>query len=119
MWPNAFQPITSSTSTGIEYVAPLTVAATTTTSAALLLPGNTSGDGSNCDIRIENQTNGWAMCNFGDGAQGAATLSNGVGVPPNTALVIRVAPTTNSVSVILFTAATPGPVRFARGSGID
>ena len=119
MWPNAFQPITSNTAVGQEYIAPLVVAASTATSAVSALPVNSSGDGSNCDIRIENQTNGWAMCNFGDGAQGAATLNNGLGVPPNTALVIRVAPTTNSVAVILFTGATAGPVRFARGSGID
>jgi hypothetical protein len=119
MWPNAFQPINSNTATGIEYVAPLVVAASVVSSAASTLPGNSSGDGSNPDIRIENQTNGWAMCNFGDGNQGAATLTNGVGVPPNTALVIRVAPTTNSVTVILFTGATAGNVRFLRGSGID
>lgn len=119
MWPNAFQPITATTATGQNYVAPLVVAASTTTSAASTLPGNSSGDGNNPDIRIENQTNGWAMCNFGDGSQGAATLNNGLGVPPNTTLVIRVAPSTNSVTVILFTGATAGPVRFARGSGID
>lgn len=119
MWPSPFQPILSNTQTGIEYVPPLVVAASTAASAVLALPGNTSGDGSNCDIRVENQANGWAMCNFGDGAQGAATLANGVGIPPGQAQVVRVASTTNSVSVILGTGATAGSVRFTRGLGID
>lgn len=128
MWPSPFQPLTSKivngTAVNIAQVAPLNVAATTTASAVVALPGNTSGDGQNCDIRIENQgiigaTGGFAMCNFGDGTQGAATLLNGIGVPPGQALVVRVDPTCNSVSVILSAGATAAVVRFTRGIGLD
>lgn len=118
MWPTPFAPIFGNNATGIEQTPPLVVAASTTTSAASALPGNSQGDGANPDIRIENTTNGWAFCNFGDGAQGAATVSNGIGVPPGVSTIVRVQPTTNSVTVILAAAATSGPVRFLRGAGI-
>lgn len=119
MWPTPFQPILLTTVGAQEYIAPLVVAAAVATSAVLPLPGNSQGDPGNPDIRIENQTNGWAICNFGDGNQGTATLLNGIGVPPMSAQVLRVAATTNSVSVALSTGATAGAVRFTRGSGFD
>lgn len=118
MWPTAFAPLFGNTSAGIEQTAPLVVAASTATSAASPLPGNVNGDPANPDIRIENTTNGWAFCNFGDSAVGAATLNNGVGVPPGAATIVRVKDSTNSVTVILNTAATSGNVRFLRGAGI-
>lgn len=119
MWPSPFQPISLSTAAGQEYVAPLVVSASTSTSAVATLPGNSNGDGTQPDIRVENQTNGWAICNFGDSNQGAATLINGIGIPPGAAQVVRVAATTNSVAVILSAGATAGVVRFLRGIGID
>lgn len=118
MWPNAYTPIFSNTTAGIEQIAPLVVAASTTTSAASQLPGNSQGDPANLDICIENPTNGWAFCNFGDSAVAAATASNGVGVPPGTVRIVRVQPTTNFVTVILASGATSGNVRFLRGAGI-
>jgi hypothetical protein len=119
MWPNAYTPLFSNTGAGgIEEIAPTVIAATTAASPATLLPGNPLGDPANCDICIENTTNGWAFCNFGDVNVPAATLSNGIGVPPGGFRIIRVAPTAAYVSVILNTAATAGPVRFQRGAGI-
>jgi hypothetical protein len=121
MWPTPFAPITTGSWTPgtQELVAPVTIAASTSASAVTALPGNSSGDPAYPDIRIENQTNGWAMCNFGDASVAAATLTNGVGVPPGAALVIRVGGAVNSVSVILAAGATSGNVRFLRGSGLD
>lgn len=118
MWPTAFAPLFGNLSTGIEQSAPLVVAASTSSSAVSALPGNLNGDPANPDIRIENTTNGWAFCNFGDASVGAATVSSGVGVPPGGATIIRVQPSTNSVTVILAAAATSGNVRFLRGAGI-
>lgn len=118
MWPNAYTPLFSNTTAGIEQIAPLVVAASTTTSAAVALPGNPQGDPANLDISIENTTNGWAFCNFGDSGVAAATVSNGVGVPPGTVRIVRVQQTTGYVTVILAAAATSGNVRFLRGSGI-
>lgn len=118
MWPNAYAPLFGNTSTGIEQLAPTVVAASTSVTAATQLPGNVGGDPSNLDISIENTTNGWAFCNFGDASVPNATVNNGVGVPPGTVRIVRVAPTTGFVSVILAAAATTGPVRFLRGSGI-
>lgn len=116
MWPSAFQPQTSNIAGAIEYVAPVTIAATTTASAVTQLP---AGDpSSQPNIRVENQSTSWVICNFGDGAQGSATLTNGIGIPPNTARTVTLAPSSNSVSVILVTAAATGPVRFLRGIGI-
>lgn len=101
----------------IEQVAPTVVSASTTTSSATALPGNPYGDRINKSIRIENVTNGWAFCNFGDANVGAATLSNGVGVPPNSAATVTVGDQTGYVTVILNTGATSGNVRFVRGFG--
>ena len=120
MQTNAFSPLFGNTGpTGIELTAPAVVAASTTTSAATLLPGNPSGDGSNPVIRIENTTNGWAFCNFGDANVGAATLNNGVGVPPGSFSIVSLQPSTAYVTVILNTGATAGNVRFLRGNGIS
>jgi hypothetical protein len=120
MQPNAFSPLFGNTGVlGIELVPPTVVAASTTTSAATLLPGNPGGDGGNPVIRIENTTNGWAFCNFGDSSVGAATLSNGVGVPPGAFSIVSLQPSTSYVTVILNTSATSGNVRFLRGNGIS
>ena len=120
MWPSPFQPLFGNTGPGgLEQSAPVVVAASTTTSAATLLPGNSSGDGGNPVICVENPTNGWAFCNFGDASVGAATLSNGVGVPPGTFRIVSVLPSTAFVTVILNTGATSGNVRFLRGNGIS
>jgi hypothetical protein len=119
MWPVSFQPILLTTATTQEWVAPVTITASTSASATTALPGNSAGDPTQPDIRIENQTNGWAMCNFGDSSVAAATLTNGIGVAPATAVVIRIGPSMNSVSVILSAGATSGPVRFMRGVGLD
>lgn len=118
MWPNPYAPLFGNTSTGIEQVAPTVVSASTTVTTATALPGNTGGDPANLDISIENTTNGWAFCNFGDASVPNATLNNGTGVPPGTIRIVRVQPSTGYVSVILNTGATTGPVRFLRGSGI-
>lgn len=120
MQPNAFQPLFGNTGIGgNEQTAPTVVAASTATSAATLLPGNSQGDGGNPVIAIENTTNGWAFCNFGDANVGAATLNNGVGVPPGIVRLVTVMPSTNFVTVILNTGATAGAVRFLRGNGIS
>ena len=119
MWPTPFAPILLTTLGAQEFLPPTVVAASVAASAITPLPGNSGGDPGNPDIRVENLTNGWAICNFGDGNQGPATLLNGIGVPPGMEKIIRVAGTTNSVSVILGTGATAGSVRFVRGSGID
>lgn len=117
MYPNAFQPLFGFTGPGgAEQASPVVVAASTTTSSATLLP---PGDGAQPSICIENITNGWAFCNFGDANVGAATLSNGVGVPPNSFRIISVRPDTDHVTVILNTGATAGNVRFVRGNGIS
>lgn len=118
MWPCPYTPLFGNTSTGIEQAAPTVIAASTTVVAATALPGNPAGDTTNLDISIENTTNGWAFCNFGDASVPNATVNNGVGVPPGTVRIVRVAPTTGFVSVILAAAATAGAVRFLRGSGI-
>jgi hypothetical protein len=115
MWPSPYQPQLQNTSAGMEYLPPTVIAATASASAATLLPGNTQGDGAQPDIRIENQTAAWAMCNFGDASVAAATVSNGIGIAPNSAHVVRVAPSTAYVSVILSTGT--GNVRFLRGIG--
>ena len=120
MQPNAFAPLFGNTGVGgIELTAPTVVAASTTTSAATALPGLIGGDGGNPVIRIENLTNGWAFCNFGDANVGAATLSNGVGVPPASFAIVSVQSSTDHVTVILNTGATSGNVRFLRGNGIS
>jgi hypothetical protein len=120
MYPNPFTPLWGNTGPGgIEMAAPTVVAASTTASAATLLPGNPNGDGSNETICIENPTNGWAYCNFGDANVGAASQSNGIGVPPGSFRIVGVQSTTAYVSVILATGATAGNVRFLRGNGIS
>lgn len=119
MQPRAFQPLWGNTGIGgIEQAVPLIVAASTTVTAATLLPGNPQGDGQNDSICIENTTNGWAFCNFGDASVPNATLNNGIGVPPGSFRIICVRPDTAYVSVILNTGATAGNVRFLRGNGI-
>jgi hypothetical protein len=120
MDPRPFQPLFNNQGLGqAEQTNPLVVAATTATSTAQTLPGNPQGDGANNVIAIENVTNGWAFCNFGDSGVGAATLSNGVGVPPGAVRLVSVRPDTTSVTVILNTGATAGNVRFLRGAGIS
>jgi hypothetical protein len=120
MWPTPFRPLFGFTGPGgAEQSAPVVVAASTTTSAATALPGNPSGDGADSAICIENTTNGWAFCNFGDANVGAATLSNGVGVPPGSFRIVTVRADTTDVTVILNTGATSGNVRFLRGNGIS
>ena len=120
MYPAPFQPLFGFTGPGgAEQSAPVVVAASTTTSAATALPGNPQGDGGNNVICIENTTNGWAFCNFGDASVGAATLNNGVGVPPGTVRIVSVRADTTDVTVILNTGATSGNVRFLRGNGIS
>jgi hypothetical protein len=120
MWPYPFEPLFGFTGPGgAEQSAPTVVAASTTTSAATLLPGNQGGDEANTVIRIENVTNGWAFCNFGDVNVGSATLNNGVGVPPNSFAIVSVRADTCYVTVILNTSATSGNVRFLRGNGIS
>lgn len=99
--------------------APTVVAASTTVTAATLLEGNPQGDGANNVIAIENTTNGFAFCNFGDANVPNATLNNGVGVPPASVRIISVRADTAYVSVILNTGATAGAVRFQRGLGIS
>ena len=120
MQPRAFQPLWGNTGIGgIEQGAPTVVAASTTVVAATLLPGNSQGDGQNDVISIENTTNGWAFCNFGDANVPNATLNNGVGVPPGSVRIVCVRPEIAYVSVILNTGATAGNVRFLRGNGIS
>ena len=119
MWPTPYAPLFGNTSTGIEQSAPVIVSASTTVTAATALPGNPQGDPANPDIRIENLTNGWAFCNFGDASVPNATVNNGIGVPPAAAVIVRVQPTTGFVSVILNTGATSGNVRFLRGAGLS
>lgn len=115
MQPRAFQPLYS----GLEQTAPTVIAASTTVTAATLLPGSTQGDEQNDSICIENLTNGWAFCNFGDASVPNATLNNGIGVPPASFRIISVRRDTAYVSVILNTGATAGNVRFVRGNGIS
>lgn len=117
MWPTPYAPLFGDTSSGIELSAPVVIAASTTVTTATALPGNPSGDPVNPDICIENTTNGWAFCNFGDANVANATVSNGVGVPPGATRVVRVG-LASYVSVILNTAATSGNVRFLRGAGL-
>lgn len=120
MWPRAFQTLFGFTGPGgAEQSAPTVIAATTTASAATLLPGNPGGDDANNVICIENLSNGWAFCNFGDANVGAATLNNGVGVPPGSFRIVTVRDDTSYVSVILNTSATSANVRFLRGNGIS
>ncbi len=118
MWPNPYAPLFGNTSTGIEQSAPVVISASTTVTPATALPGNPGGDPANLDICIENTTNGWAFCNFGDASVPNATVNNGVGVPPGTIRIVHVQPSTGYVSVILAAGATAGPVRVLRGSGI-
>lgn len=120
MWPSPFQPLFGFTGTGgAELIAPTVIAASTTVVAATLLEGNPQGDGANNAIAIENTTNGWAFCNFGDASVPNATLNNGVGVPPGSVRIVSVRADTAYVSVILNTGATAGNVRFQRGAGIS
>lgn len=120
MHPNAFSPLFGNIGPGgAEQLSPVVVAASTTASAVTPLPGNPQGDGANNVICIENTTNGWAFCNFGDSGVGAATINNGVGVPPGLFRLVSVRSDTTSVSVILNTGATTGAVRFLRGNGIS
>ena len=115
MQPRAFQPLYS----GLEQTAPTVIAASTTVTAATLLPGSTQGDEQNDSICIENLSNGWAFCTFGDASVPNATVNNGVGVPPGSFRIISVRRDTAYVSVILNTAATAANVRFLRGNGIS
>lgn len=115
MLDNPFQPIVSTTTNGQSVAAPLNVSASTT-AASGNLPGNSSGDYQNVDIRIENPNSAWAYVTFGDGSQPTATSSNGIGFAPNSVEVMRVPQTANSVSVILSTGT--GSVRFTRGLGL-
>jgi hypothetical protein len=120
MYPNPFTPLWGNQGPGaVEMTAPVVIAASTTASAATALPGNPGGDGANNTICIENTTNGWAFCNFGDSGVAAATVSNGVGVPPGAFRIIGVSPSCSEVSVILAASATSGNVRFLRGNGIS
>ncbi len=120
MWPVPFTPIFGNTGVGgVEQAPPTVIAASTAASAATLLPGNPIGDSSNMAVCIENTTNGWAFCNFGDSNVPAATLSNGVGVPPGSFRIVNVSQACSYVSVILNTGATAGNVRFVRGTGIS
>lgn len=120
MYPNPFTPLFGNTGLrGVEMTAPTVVSASTTTSAATALPGNVGGDSANLTIAIENTTTSWAFCNFGDANVGAATVNNGVGVPPGVVRHVQVQPTTDHVTVILSTVAATGPVRFLRGNGIN
>lgn len=118
MWPTPYSPLFGNNATGVEQTAPTVIAASTTVTAATPLPGNPLGDPANPDIAIENLTNGWAFCNFGDASVPNATVNNGVGVPPGSVRIVRVKDTTGYVSVILNTGATSGNVRFLRGAGI-
>ncbi len=118
MWPNAYQPILIAGSSGIELAPPVIIAASVAASAVTPLPGNLNGDAANPDICIENTSNGWAYCNFGDANVAPASLVNGVGVPPASFRIVRVALTTSYVSVILGAGATAGAVRLFRGAGI-
>jgi hypothetical protein len=120
MYPNPFTPLFGFTGPGgAEQVAPTVIAASTTASAATLLPGNPGGDDANNTIGIENLSNGWAFCNFGDANVSAATVNNGIGVPPGGFRIIGVRADTSYVSVILNTSATSANVRFVRGNGIS
>ena len=120
MQPRAFQPLWGNTGIGgIEQRAPLIVAASTVVVAATMLPGSPQGDEQNDVVCIENTTNGWAFCNFGDANVPNATLNNGVGVPPGSFRIISVPVPVAYVSVILNTGATAGNVRFLRGNGIS
>lgn len=115
MYPHPFEPLFTNTGVGaIEMAAPVVVASSTTTSSATALPVPGSPQ---LSISIENVTNGWAFCNFGDSNVGDATLSNGIGVPPGAIRVIQVLNTTTHVTTILNTGATSGNVRFTRGNG--
>lgn len=118
MYPTPFTPLFNNLGVGaIEMAAPTVINASTTASAVTALPGNPLGMVDNTVIAIENTTNGWAFCNLGDANVAAATLNNGVGVPPGAVRLVNVQPTTGYVSVILNTGATSGAVRFLRGSG--
>lgn len=122
MWPTTFKPLESNTTDSgtqtIETLAPTVISASTTASAATALPGNTDGDASNADICIENLTDGWAFCNFGNSNVASATVSKGVGVPSGSFRIVRVGENDGYVSVILNTGATAGSVRFLRGAGL-
>ena len=112
---NPFRPIVVTKSSGQVVAAPVQVSASTT-AATFTLPGNTSGDVSNVDIRVENQTASWAFVLFGDGSQGAATTANAIGFAPNSVEVMEVPSTCNGGSVILATGT--GTVAFERGLGV-
>ncbi len=119
MWPTPFTPLFNNGGLGaIEQAAPTVIAASTMASAATLLPGDPNGSVGHPSIAIENLTNGWAFCNFGDSGVGAATLNNGVGVPPGSVRIVGMPSSTCYVSVILNTGATSGNVRFLRGAGL-
>ena len=115
MLANPFRPIVVTKNSGQVVASPVQVSASASASS-FTLPGNTSGDASNIDIRVENQTASWAYILFGDGSQGAATTSNAIGFAPNSVEVIEVPATCNSGSVILATGT--GTIAFERGLGV-
>lgn len=117
MYPNAFRPLMVVTASLKQNANPTTVAASTVVTAATALPGRVD-ESDMTDIRIENQTNGWAYCTFGDINVANATTTNGIAIAPLSVEVLGFPSWVGFVSVILSAAAVSGNVRFTRGIGI-
>lgn len=118
----AFAPLykKASGSTGGTLSPSVTIAATTSAVAGIL-PGNSTGNQSFCQIQIANTTNGWAYVNFGNSqvaAVTAATVATGYPVAPGAVVVVSVDGEINVMSVILASGSTGGSVTFTRGEGL-
>lgn len=119
MWPSPFKPLSTRTANG-EWVSTSILNVAASTSAASGSLGGAAGFDGNNDIRICNQTNGWAYVTFADTAANLTTATASVGIPfaPGSVEVMEVPATVQVVSVILVAGATSGNVTFIRGLGI-
>jgi hypothetical protein len=101
-------------------IASVTATASNAASAEVALPGNTYHTAFQ-QIQIANQTNAWAMVNFGTDTTNIpkATVAAGYPVAPGGVVVVSVTNEVAAASVILATA--PGAatgVIFSRGTGL-
>lgn len=115
MYPNAFRPLTVVTASLKQTASPVTISASNSVSAVTALPGR-NDESEDTDIRVENQTSGWAYCLFGDLNVGNATTTTGIAIAPLSVEVLGFPSWVGFVTVILST--STGNVRFTRGLGI-